>query len=289
MKRRQLAMAIQEATLDLTRHLIAGVLRVGGAAGSTMQSHSARRARRLPRFFWASDPIVEARRRGYRYRLDLRDNVQRAFFFTGWYERRYNQALTAAMRKGDVAVDVGAHVGLLSIEFAKRLRELGAGQVFAFEPASDTVKALEWNVEANHLDNVEVVQLALGSGTGNVALHSDPQRFDPADVAIRSIYGPGGADETVELSTFDAWAERSSLERLDIVKIDVEGGEMDVLRGMSKSIERFAPRLIGIEIRDYLLRQAGVSEVELRDWLDSAGYREVRCGDLEGNFIFARS
>ena len=254
-----------------------------------MAPHAARRARRLPKFLWQTDPIVETRRGPHRYRLDLRDNVQRAFFFSGWYERRYVCALVGRLRPEDVVVDVGAHIGIHTLACAARLRDLGGGQVIAFEPASDTANLLRWNVVHSGLQNVRIEQVALGSGSGQAQLRSDPTAFDPADMSVRSFYGPGSNVESVAVTSFDSWAEADGLSRMDAVKVDVEGGELAVLEGMRRSIDRLSPRLIGVEIRDYLLKRAGVSESALRAWLRAASYEPVDAGDLEGNFLFVRA
>jgi FkbM family methyltransferase len=272
--------------LAALRLILSWVLRLTAETSDDMQSHAARRARRLPKAVWATDPVVQAQRHGNRYTLDLRDNVQRAFYFTGWYEKRYTRTLIRALRAGDVFLDVGAHVGTISLPVARHLTAIGGGRVIAVEPATDTAKALQGNVDLSGVHNIDVVQVALGARPGSAALHSDPVRFDAADVAVRSFYGPGGSDQQVDVITFDSWAEASNLKRLDVIKIDVEGAELAVLEGMAESIRRHRPRLIGVEIRDYLLRQAEVSEQALREWLDRAGYRPVEAGNLEGNFLF---
>jgi FkbM family methyltransferase len=285
----RLRRAFRVLSVRAVRLLLVGLLRPAAALGSSMQQHAARRARRLPAGIWRDDSTVTVRRGRCRYRLDIRDNVQRAFYFTGWYERRYVTALVSALRKDDVFVDVGAHVGIHTLAVAVRLSELEGGCVLAFEPASDTCLALQNNVCMNKLNSyVQVVPLALGAQAEKLALRNDPLRFDAADAAVRSFYGPGTDGEEVSVVKFDDWADQSGIERIDIVKIDVEGAELAVLRGMQKSIARFHPRLIGVEIRDYLLQQANFSEQELRMWLETAGYRQMETGDLEGNYLFAR-
>ena len=85
------------------------------------------RARRLAR-----DADVAIRRWGVRFALNLNDNVQRTFYYTGWYERRFLEFLADELDADDTYVDVGAHIG---IDAAFAARVVPAGAVVAFEPA----------------------------------------------------------------------------------------------------------------------------------------------------------
>lgn len=238
--------------------------------------------------FWNVPTLVSARRLGVRFELDLRDNVQRTLYFTGSYERPYVRLLREALRPGDVFVDIGAHIGIHTFSMARQLSRFRAGTVIAFEPAADLVSRLQETIRVNRIDNVDVVALSLGSSEGKRDLRADPERFDLADAAVRSFYGPGPIYATVASQTFDAWMSTSSVPRIDVVKIDVEGAELEVLTGMREALDRHRPRIVGIEIRPYLLKQAGVQPGAIEAFLGSFGYTPVATKDLEGNFVFSR-
>jgi FkbM family methyltransferase len=260
--------------------------RVWSEVSDAQSLRSAHYARALPRRLWDTSTLVEANRLNLDWQLDLRDNVQRTLFFSGTYEKAYLRLLSSAIRSGGVFVDVGAHIGIHSLTMARVLG--GGGSVISFEAAADTAEGLRTCVRRNSITNISVQQVALGDHTGTVELHSDDERFEIADAAVRSVHGPGKVVETVKVRTLDDWVEANGLEKLDVMKIDVEGEELAVLRGAKSTIGRFQPRLIGIEIRDYLLRQAGVSEPELRELLAELGYEEHEHPHLEGNFAFVR-
>lgn len=272
------------------RDLTTVPLRLISSLSDSGQRAGARCARRgVPRALWALHPLVNARRRGVPYRLDLRDNAQRTLYFTGWYERRYVRALIQELQPGDVFVDVGAHIGVHALEAARRLRQLGSGDVIAFEPASDMCDLLLQVVCRSGLHNVTVVRAALGASEQDKReLHNDSESFEPTDSGVRSFYGPGSVIEEVKVITFDSWAREKMLPRLDVVKIDVEGAELEVIKGMTESIAKHKPRVIGIEIRDYLLQRANVSPDQLFGILDTSGYMPAPACGLEGNYLFRR-
>jgi FkbM family methyltransferase len=232
---------------------------------------------------------VRAKRRGVAFDLDLRDNVQRTLYFTGWYERRYLSLLLQETRRGDVYVDIGAHIGIHALLVARRLQQLGGGSVVAFEPSPDTVSQLSRTAARNLLTNVTVVDVALGAVRGSIELRADPERFEAADAAVRSRVGPGPVVARPRLTTFDEWLSGAEISRVDIVKIDVEGDELAVLQGMRNTLLRLKPRAVGVEIREYILERAGVSEAEVRAELAGAGYEAVPTADLESNFLFRPS
>jgi len=256
--------------------------------GDTASRWAARLAMAAPRRLWEGEPHVRARRIGLDFSLDLRDNVQRILYFTGYYERRYTRFLKKYLNKGDIYVDVGAHIGIHAMVMAKALANLGGGEVFAFEATEDSAMLLREAARQNGLTNLAVETLALSSVTGEIPIYGDPEKFHSNDAAVRSFYGTGAPLALVQATTFDAWARARGAGVMDVVKIDVEGAEFAVLEGMRDSMAKHPPRIVGIEIRDYLLRRAGVDERQLRSILAEFGYEGRPRGNLDGNFIFER-
>jgi FkbM family methyltransferase len=127
----------------------------------------------------------------------------------------------SAQRPDPVIVDGGSNIGM-SVLFFKALYP--AARVIAFEPARPAYELLQRNVEANHLDGVEVHHAALGGTNGEVELYEDPA--DPA--TFRMSTRPGrieGAPNTVAGRRLSDFVDAE----LDLVKLDVEGAEDDVL------------------------------------------------------------
>jgi len=225
---------------------------------------------RLPDGWWTASPLVRVHRLGLRWELDLRDNLQRALYATGAYEPALVRFLRDELRRGDVMVDVGAHIGVHALTAAARLRRLGGGTVVAFEPAHDSAAKLRAAAARNRLE-VTVVEAALGAEPGSADLRADPA-YDAADAGVRSLHGRGTPVQAVPLTTFDAWAAGARLERLDLVKLDVEGAELEALRGMAGSLGRLWPRALVVEVKRRVLEQAGVGDDEVHKYLDRLGY-----------------
>jgi FkbM family methyltransferase len=227
----------------------------------------------LPESWSAAAPLVRACRLGLDLDLDLRDNLQRTLFYTGTYEPGLLNFLHGELRRGDVVVDVGAHIGVHALTMARRLGQLGGGRLIAFEPAQDSAAKLRAAAARNRLA-VTVVELALGRGPGAIELHAD-RYYDAADAGVRSQFGTGDLVQRVTVSGFDAWAEGASLDRLDVVKLDVEGAEPLVIEGMRRSLERLRPRALVVEVKGRVLERSGGTEEELRALLAACGYRST--------------
>jgi FkbM family methyltransferase len=215
-------------------------------------------------------PEVPTRANGIRYVVDLRDNLQRTLFYLGEYEGELQDLLVEDLREGDVLVDVGANIGIHALPAARRLAPLH-GRAIAFEPAGDTADRLERLARMNGLA-LEVERVALGAETTTGTLRQSPN-WDPNDLGVRSLYNEGDAVAEIQVRTFDDWAEERGLDRLDIVKIDVEGAEYDVIAGMRRSITRLRPRLVVVEVIEYFLQRAGSSSAALDELMVELGYR----------------
>jgi FkbM family methyltransferase len=233
----------------------------------------------------AGDGPVVAKRLGTVLSLELGDNVQRTLFFTGTYEPRFLDFLTAELRPHDVYVDIGGHIGIDAIVAARRLRQLGGGFVYIFEPAPDSATHIRGAVD--QFDNVAVVECALGSHRGQAELRADLS-FGPRDAATRSLFGDGDVVAVVPVTSFDEWAAERNVHRIDIVKIDAEGAEFDVLSGMRRSLIDLRPRTVIVEIESRRLGQAGRQEQDLICLLDQCGYLRTETTLLD-NVVFRRT
>lgn len=232
---------------------------------------------KIPDRWSRAHPLVRVRRLALRLDLDLRDNLQAILFYTGTYEPDFRRHLLDSLRRGDVVADIGAHIGVHALPAARRMRVLGGGAVIAFEPASDTAATLRAAASANGLQ-VTVVEVACSDQHGIRTLHAD-HRYSPADAGVRSLHGHGPAVTQVQVVRFDDWMTSSPhgrrLDRLDVVKLDVEGHEAAALRGMREAVARWQPRAIYVEIKDNSLGRSPTSDESLRALLATMGYRST--------------
>ena len=174
-----------------------------------------------------------------------------------------------------VVLDVGAHAGQFAKLFAKMAPE---GRVYAFEPSayarSILGPALRWNAIAN----VVVVTDGLSDQPGEAVLQTPITRkghlgFGRAHVGAREE--AGAVAQTIRLTTLDAFAEAQGLARLDFIKADVEGWELNVLKGGVATLKRFHPALF-LEVSDDWLGRAGAAPQDLWALLTPLGYRAFK-------------
>ena len=183
---------------------------------------------------------------GTKLNCDLRDNVQASLYYLRAYSATELALLYRCLAPGDVFLDVGAHVGLFTLEIGRHIGP--SGHVVAFEPAADVADQLRSNIELNELsENVDLWQVALGERSGRIALR-EPSG-NAYDVGRRSVVSTERPIAEVALRSFDGLLASGelALERLDGVKIDVEGAEMMVLRGMRNALSTYRPRVVLIE------------------------------------------
>jgi FkbM family methyltransferase len=183
-------------------------------------------------------------------------------------------------------LDVGAHVGVHALSAARRLRELGAGgRVVAFEPTTDSAAAIRAGAARNGLA-VEVVESALGDHEGTVEIHGDP-RYGDHDAGVRSQFGEGAVVQRAPVTTLDAWAAATGLDRLDVVKLDIEGAEILALRGAQETLRRLRPRLLAVEVKDVVMERGPGDEAALHALLAECGYAPA--GEAERHIALFRA
>lgn len=188
------------------------------------------------------------------------------------------------LREGMTVFDVGANVGELTLLFS---RFVGAnGSVHAFEPSGSGFERLESVCRAASLRNVRLNRLALAEEEGSVSLHVyDDDYLSWTTRAVRPLedYGihvnPPSVEE-VPAMTADLYCERNGVEKIDLLKVDVEGAEFQVLVGARRMLDERRVRCVTFEFGqttfDMGNRPDGI-ETFLRD----AGYelRNIVAGD----------
>ena len=227
---------------------------------------------------------------GYRMILDIDSAEQRVAFETGEWEAAAVRKCLEFIPDGGVALDIGAHVGLYSCAFGMHLRKSG-GSVHAFEPVSENHKRLLENVELNGLKGtVLAYRVALGSEAGEIEMRITPG--SPTNNAVGSnmlsARDRANVDENrwgrewVKVARLDDWARETGLERCDLIKIDVEGADLNVLKGGRELIESFRPVILA-EFNGYWMTQIGQSFEDVTEFFAPLEYRFFR--ELEGTFV----
>jgi FkbM family methyltransferase len=152
-------------------------------------------------------------------------------------------------------------------------KKVGEGKVFSFEPCAWTHERLLRNTRLNELRNVVAIQAALGERAGEVKLRVNVRLKDGLNTVGRACHEDAEvtAEEVVAMTTVDAFVETSKVGRVDVMKVDVEGGELLVFRGAEKLLSREDAPLILYE-SGFLSRGFDYHPVEQMWLLSKHGY-----------------
>ena len=200
-------------------------------------------------------------------RFAVTSRTQLAHIDALWREDELLRRMLDALRAGDVVYDIGANIGLVSLALALNGAEKKP-VVHAFEPEPNNAYALRANLAANAVRSVEVHELALGDRKGTVTLYLDRH----VGAGSHSLIPLAGlcAKAEVELARAEDVAREFGAPRM--VKIDVEGAEFAVLRGMEGLLREHVVRELFLEIHPRALAASGADEHALRQWLAGLGY-----------------
>jgi len=174
--------------------------------------------------------------------------------------------------KGWTVLDVGAYVGLFSMRASRLVGD--SGRVVAFEPNPLAYYWLKRNIALNRLSNVEAMPIALGGYDGVTELYVMLKGNIGASSIFRDhLLKQGGASESfiivkVPMRKLDSIVEKLRLSHVDLMKIDVEGAELEVLRGSKGLMERGGVERVVVEVHIDV-----VNEEDVKDFLVHHGFR----------------
>jgi FkbM family methyltransferase len=170
--------------------------------------------------------------------------------------RSYRNAL-AALPRGCVIVDIGANIGAMAA-LARRLTDAAA--IYCIEPSPRAFACLEAMIKANGFDNCHAIRTAVGAERGSAYL------AEPDTLALSAL-SPTGQGVPVDVRTLDDIAMEIGIDRLDLLKIDVEGSELAVLKGGLATTRRHNP-CVFLELNSIALSFSGmISPRSLTDFI----------------------
>lgn len=181
-------------------------------------------------------------RYGLAYALEPTDDHAFYFRHRGWFEIGEQEFCRRYLKAGMTVVDVGAYIGIYTCLMAKLVEP--SGHVHAFEPSAKSFARLQGNIARNRLTNVIANCQAVGSEQGQRHLFSYAPPFESLSSLVRpevsrheGVLKPG-AQEVVEVVNLDWYCTDRSIDRIDLLKLDAEGAELEVLKGASGLLQR---------------------------------------------------
>jgi len=176
---------------------------------------------------------------GFNVRFPLRF----ARYFPSDYEKQNFRFLREQVKPGDVVLDIGAHIGLFSVAASTLIRP--TGKLFAFEPADQTIPLLLKTIVLNDAGEwISVNHAAIGKKSGMATFYVSDIKGDNSNSMVsykedRKLY-----PKQVALYSIDEFASEQHIEKVRFIKLDVEGVELDALKGAKQVLATHKPACI---------------------------------------------
>jgi FkbM family methyltransferase len=185
------------------------------------------------------------------------------------YEEKFNSALRVCVRPGDVVWDVGANVGLYTVQFSEWVGS--GGSVLAFEPVPATFQRLTHATKGRV--NVSLFPFALGTTTGTAQIYAaeDPNSGTHSLTPLQA----GRTAIEIRVEAGDLVVDQQGVRTPNVLNIDVEGSEFDVLSGLTKTLRRPTCRAVACEVHFAVLAARGEKHKprEIEMFLQDHGFR----------------
>ena len=236
----------------------------------------------LSRILWSNKTVVEVQGSKMYVNPDKLPKSYirtfQAYILTGGWEALTTEMFKKIVKEGDVVVDLGANIGYYTLLAARLVgRE---GKVYAFEPEPTNYSLLLKNIALNGYENIVAVQKAVSDTTGKVKLFVDEK-----DTGAHSIYQPEEEKAFVEVEavTLDDLFKGKE-QRINVIKMDVEGAEMAALSGMDNLIRENKNLKMFVEFYLAGIKNAGNSPHEFaRRLLEDYNFSILAIGDYSRN------
>jgi len=226
------------------------------------------------RRIWGGGRFTDVRRGGITWRLDLLDGIDFSIFLLGYFEPATVAAYRRILRPGDIALDIGANRGAHSLPLAQAVGS--TGKVIAFEPTARAYRRLIGSFDLNPSlkDRVIFCQSMLAASPEK-PIPEKIAAYWPLHAAMNQDPLHMGVEESTEnasVETLDDALSRLSVERVDFIKMDVDGFEMEVLNGAIRTISHHHPTIV-MEIAPYMLEEKGIDGTAPITFLTAMGYK----------------
>ena len=218
---------------------------------------------------YASGSTRSIRRYGINFEIDVSD-------YPGWSLFYYSTADSSRgvlefANEADVVLDIGGNIGQTALMLAKKVGE--AGKVISFEPFPNSISRFEKNLALNpDVANVSLQKFGLGSKEQDVRMIEEGANNSAGNRIVANDAAVSAQVIEIKVRVLDDFVRDLAPERIDLIKIDVEGYEMRVLEGAEKTLVKFRPKLF-IEVSDQALQNQNSSASEVISFLAHLGYR----------------
>lgn len=187
--------------------------------------------------------------------------VEESIYFTGTYEKGTLFIMRNILKEGDVFVDVGANIGLMSI-FASLVVK-GTGKAIAFEPNPETMNILKSNIELNHISNIETSNYAIGEKKEQARVYDHWE----SNRGSASLIKPDITTTSYDVNVIPLSEYFKRDQTIHVIKIDTEGYELVALKGAGSILTGKSPPMLIVECSETRENAFGEGLDKLYDYL----------------------
>ncbi len=217
--------------------------------------------------FWFPD------RRGNFFLLNPKSFIDANILLTGDYEKSLQKFINAQVNPGNICFDVGANIGVMTLNFASRVKS--GGRVYAFEPIPKIFEALNQNVKRNNLsETVLSYQLALSNIDGERLIHTFQDDFENQGMSslVSEHFPDLNQKMSVNSTTIDLFVSKYNIQKIDFIKVDIQGAEGLFIQGARKTLSQSSAVLL-MEISALDLMENKRTPQSIFQELFNLGYR----------------
>ena len=189
----------------------------------------------------------------------------------GTYELGTAHILGNILEEGDSFIDAGANIGFFSLMASKMVAS--SGKVYSFEPFPESLELLNANIKLNGIENISVFDFALGSAHSEERIYPEPENRGGSSL-VKNEYSDEDGSVMVSVKPLAEISEIINDDSIKAIKVDVEGWELEVLKGCSKLLNSVNPPVLMLEYISDSLRK-DEERLELVDHIRALGHYKI--------------
>jgi FkbM family methyltransferase len=220
-------------------------------------------------------------RQGIKYEIDLSEGIDLSVFLFGRFQKHVSQNKRLSLPQDAVIFDVGASFGMMTLQFAKLVP---LGKVYSFEPTFYAFSKLKRNIELNpelaeHIVPIQGFVSSKTSGGHHIKAYASWKVGGTVEGTRHQIHGGiSKSADGIGAVSLDDFCAQNRVERLDFIKIDTDGHELEVLKGAQEVIGKFRPIII-FEVGIYIMEETNIG---FSDYLKFFGFLSYSLFDASG-------
>jgi FkbM family methyltransferase len=191
-------------------------------------------------------------------------------YFPKDYEDENFNFLEKSVVKGGVVIDIGSHIGLFSMVASKLVGN--TGKVYAFEPSPTTFNVLQKTIAINKTEKfVLPFQKAVGAAKGIIEFYVSNNSVDNSNSLVKHVTDRDIKGIDIEITTTDIFVQEQQIDKIDFIKIDVEGAEYDTLLGAKNTLLKYKPNCM-VGIHPVAIKAKGDELIKIYEFLKECNY-----------------